>query len=75
MLMLMLILMFNILFFSTDRKIVRKSLENPHLTAPEIRLQTGMENVSTRTIQRRLNEGGLYGRRPAKKPFLKPRHV
>ncbi|XP_065650928.1 uncharacterized protein LOC136079138 [Hydra vulgaris] len=35
----------------TDRKIVRKSLENPHLTAPEIRLQTGMENVSTRTIQ------------------------
>ena len=73
--MLMLILMFNILFFSTDRKIVRKSLENPHLTAPEIRLQTGMENVSTRTIQRRLNEGGLYGRRPAKKPFLKPRHV
>ena len=71
----MLILMFNILFFSTDRKIVRKSLENPHLTAPEIRLQTGMENVSTRTIQRRLNERGLYGRRPAKKPFLKPRHV
>uniref|UniRef100_A0A915DN31 Transposase Tc1-like domain-containing protein n=1 Tax=Ditylenchus dipsaci TaxID=166011 RepID=A0A915DN31_9BILA len=40
----------------TDRKIARKSKEEPHLTAPEIREELGLNDISLRTVQRRLEE-------------------
>lgn len=47
-----------------DRKIVRKSKENPKLAAPEIREVVSANDISkTLTVQRRLNEAGLYGRK------------
>ena len=49
--------------------IIRKSVANPLLTAPEIREQVATE-VSVRTVQRQLAEKGLNGRIAAKKPFV-----
>lgn len=45
------------------------------LCAPEIKQKIGANFVSNRTIQRRLCDAGLFGRRAAKKPFLKSVHV
>lgn len=57
-------------FVRLDRRIVRKSIENPRLTAPQIRQEVGAKAISNRTVQRRLVEAGLYGRRPAEKPWI-----
>lgn len=56
-----------------DRNILRTSRSNPHLTAPNIAkeiLTPGQSNPSVRTIRRRLQDAGLHGRRPVKKPFI-----
>jgi DNA-binding Lrp family transcriptional regulator len=47
---------YDLVFFRTDRRIVRKSNENPDLTAPEIREELGLLEISVRTVQRRLTE-------------------
>src|SRR4051812_47993663 len=43
----------NTLVFSTDRRIARKSKEDPNLTAPEIREELALFDVTNRTVQRR----------------------
>lgn len=62
-------------FDRMDRRIVRKSTENPRLSAPEIRHEVGAGWISNRTVQRRLVEADLYGRRPARKPFLSKANI
>ncbi|CAJ0961218.1 unnamed protein product [Ranitomeya imitator] len=59
-----------------QRKIVRMLDKEPRLTSKQDQaaLQSEGTAVSTRTIRRRLNEKGLYGRRPRKTPLLTPRH-
>lgn len=57
-----------------DRRIVRKSMQNPKLTAPEL-LDSIKPNVSVRTVQRRLTEVGLNGRVAAKKPFVSKKNM
>ncbi|CAJ0939345.1 unnamed protein product [Ranitomeya imitator] len=59
-----------------QRKIVRMLDKEPRLTSKQVQaaLQSEGTTVSTRTIRRRLNEKGLYGRRPRKTPLLTPRH-
>lgn len=47
---------FTAFYYRTDRKIARLSKENPRLTAPEIREELKLENVSPATMRRRLNE-------------------
>jgi hypothetical protein len=44
-------------------------MQNPYLSAPAIKAELSLD-VSSRTIQRRLCEVGLNGRRPAKTPLL-----
>uniref|UniRef100_A0A915ED75 Transposase Tc1-like domain-containing protein n=1 Tax=Ditylenchus dipsaci TaxID=166011 RepID=A0A915ED75_9BILA len=58
-----------------DRMIARKSREDPNLTAPEIRTQLKLDDITVRTVQNRLMEVGLFGRRPAEKPFISPKNV
>lgn len=56
----------------TDRNILRTSRSDPHLTAQDILKEiacSGQTGPSVRTI-RRLQAGGLHGRRPVKKPFI-----
>lgn len=66
----------------------RKSKENPNLTAPEIREDLGLTNISARTVQRRLVEvyffscslqkclqQNLFGRRPAEKPWISAKNA
>lgn len=58
---------------ATDRQMVRLSKADPRKTAADIRNEvfTGNESgLSVRTVRRRLNEAGLLGRIPRKKPFL-----
>ena len=59
-----------------QRKIVQMVGKNPRLTSKQVQaaLQSEGTTLSTRTIRRRLNEKGLYGRRPRKTPFLTQRH-
>ena len=56
-----------------DRRLRLWALRNRRITgaglAVELRLHFG-KTVSARTVKRRLNEGGIYGRRPRIKPFL-----
>lgn len=56
--------------FKTDRLIGRASKKDPTLTASQIKNDLKIENVSNRTIRRRLVEHGLHGRRPSKKPLI-----
>uniref|UniRef100_A0A915DNF1 Transposase Tc1-like domain-containing protein n=1 Tax=Ditylenchus dipsaci TaxID=166011 RepID=A0A915DNF1_9BILA len=49
--------------------------ENPKLTAPEIREELKLDDITVRTVQNRLIEVGLFGRRPAEKPFISPKNV
>ena len=72
-----------------DRRIARKSREDPNLTAPEIREDLNLKNITVRTVQNRLIEVGfltftlqtdvvqvgLFGRRRAEKPFISPKNV
>lgn len=56
-----------------DRNIFRTSRSNPRLTAADIIKEiftVGDSKPSVRTVRRRLQAGGLHGRRPAKKPFI-----
>ncbi|KAL6731011.1 hypothetical protein Aduo_001925 [Ancylostoma duodenale] len=56
-----------------DRNILRLCRENPRLSATDIakEISVGLAKVpSIRTIRRRLKAGGLYARRPARKPFI-----
>lgn len=59
-----------------QRKIVRMVDKEPRLTSKQVQaaLQSEGTTVSTRTIRRRLNENGLYGRIPRKTPLLTQRH-
>jgi transposase len=57
----------------TDHVIIRSSHSNPRFTAVDIAREisgTASKTPSARTIQRRLNGEGLFGRRPVKKPFI-----
>ncbi|KAI4888813.1 hypothetical protein NFI96_005447 [Prochilodus magdalenae] len=59
-----------------QRKIVRTVDKEPRLTSKQVQaaLQSEGTTVSTRTIRRRLNEKGLFGRIPRKTPLLTQRH-
>ncbi|KAG0435929.1 hypothetical protein HPB47_018237 [Ixodes persulcatus] len=52
-----------------DRMIVAAAVEDPTLTAKEIRSELGL-TVSVSTIRERLHEAGLRSRVPARKPML-----
>lgn len=56
-----------------DKMIVREANKNPRLTAVEI-VRDFNENredkISVSTVKRRLYTGGLFGRRPSKKPLI-----
>lgn len=58
-----------------DRRLVRKSVENPKLTAPEVLSEVALGSISVRTVQRRLTEAGLHGRVAAKKPFISKKNI
>ena len=60
-----------------QRKIVRMVDKEPRLTSKQVHavLQSEGTTVSTRTIRRRLNEKGLYGRIPRKTPLLTQGHI
>uniref|UniRef100_A0A8R1DZK9 BHLH domain-containing protein n=1 Tax=Caenorhabditis japonica TaxID=281687 RepID=A0A8R1DZK9_CAEJA len=61
----------------TDRNIVRASRSNPRLSAPEVLDHVsprGSPVASVRTIRRRLNDAGMFGRRPVKKPYISDRN-
>lgn len=47
-----------------------KSQKYPLLTAPEIHAKLGLTQISIRTVQRRLEDKGLFGRVAAKKPYV-----
>lgn len=51
-----------------ERRLIRLSKNNPKMSARRIIAEVGEINVSSRTVQRRLVEASLKGRRPAKKP-------
>lgn len=53
-----------------DRRIKNLSQKDPFKSASQIKSELPYLNVSVRTIRRRLQAIGLYGRRPAKKPFI-----
>lgn len=56
-------------------RIVRLSKKNARLNAPEIRNELNLTEISSRTIQRRLDDAGLYGRRPAFKPWISSKNI
>lgn len=56
-----------------DNLIKRKCTRDPFLPASQIKAELDLP-ISSRTIQRRLVEKGLYSRRPAKKPLLTKKH-
>uniref|UniRef100_A0A8R1IZD0 HTH_Tnp_Tc3_2 domain-containing protein n=1 Tax=Caenorhabditis japonica TaxID=281687 RepID=A0A8R1IZD0_CAEJA len=61
----------------TDRNIVRASRSNTRLSAPEVLDQVsprGSPVASVRTIRRRLNDAGMFGKRPVKKPYISDRN-
>uniref|UniRef100_A0A8R1EAE2 HTH_Tnp_Tc3_2 domain-containing protein n=1 Tax=Caenorhabditis japonica TaxID=281687 RepID=A0A8R1EAE2_CAEJA len=63
--------------YLTDRKIVHASRSNPRLSAPEVLDQVsprGSPEAIVRTIRRRLNDAGLFGRRPVKTPHISDRN-
>lgn len=54
----------------TDRLLMRLSRGDPFKTAVDLSSEMPEPKLSVQTIRRRLTEQGLYGRRPAKKPFI-----
>lgn len=54
---------------ATD-KLIRCFLKNQFFTAVGIKKENPHVSISVRTIRRRLSEGKLHARRPAKKPFI-----
>lgn len=60
-----------------DKMIVRSSTNNPRLTATDIRSDLRKYrkiDVSVSTVQRRLRQKGLFGRKPCKKPLISPKN-
>jgi hypothetical protein len=55
---------------TTDRLIKRISQNDPWKSAPHIKSEIENFNLSTRSVQRRLVEAKLFGRRPARKPLI-----
>lgn len=58
---------------NVDKILVRLSKANPRLDAVQLNTQLRQYhdvNCSVTTTKRRLNEAGLFGRRPAKKPWI-----
>lgn len=53
-----------------DHLLKRISTSNPQLTANQVKKAADVVTVHDRTIRRRLNNFGLFGRRPAKKPLI-----
>ncbi|CAO4373033.1 unnamed protein product [Caenorhabditis nigoni] len=56
-----------------DRNIVRASREDPQRSSTDIQMVVKTPNEVTpslRTVRRRLQDAGLHGRRPAKKPSI-----
>ncbi|CAK9801639.1 Transposable element Tcb1 transposase [Anthophora quadrimaculata] len=53
-----------------DRRITRLSKSKPFYTASEIKNQLGLENISSRTVSRRLDENYLFSREACKKPLV-----
>nr|pir hypothetical protein ZK1251.4 - Caenorhabditis elegans [Caenorhabditis elegans] len=56
-----------------DRNILRSAREDPHRTATDIQMIISSPNEpvpSKRTVRRRLQQAGLHGRKPVKKPFI-----
>jgi transposase len=56
-----------------EKKLVNLSKSDPRKTAPELRNELEKNygvNISVSTVQRRLRENMLFGRRPAKKPLI-----
>lgn len=58
------------------RKIIRETHKNPQTTSSDLQatLQEAGVQVSTSTIRRHLNRGGLHGRIARKKPLLRAQH-
>ncbi len=60
-----------------ERLLMRRVEENRHTCSlqlsKEVESQTGV-TISCDTIRRTLQRNGMHGRRPRKKPILKPRH-
>jgi transposase len=54
----------------TERKIGMLSRQNPFWDAVKIKKKIPNVSLSVSSIRRRFNEIGLYGRKPAKKPFI-----
>lgn len=52
-----------------DKKLLRKSLCNPRLTAIDLKREEQLP-ISARTVRRRLREGGRIAMKPVKKPML-----
>lgn len=60
-----------------DRELVRLSLKNRRLTSTQLKREWGESSkvaCSSRTVRRRLDDAGLYGRVARKKPLLTERH-
>lgn len=53
----------------TDKKLVRRSLANPRMTAVDLKKEENL-TISRETIGRRLREAGRKARRPLKRPLL-----
>lgn len=61
-----------------DKIIVRTSKCDPRLTAVDIQRQINTfhgSNIHSATVQRRLRNAGLFGRRPAKKPLVSKKNL
>lgn len=58
----------------TDRLIKRMSRADPWKSGPRIIAEIDNLNISERTVRRRLVEGKLFSRRPAKKPLISARN-
>ena len=60
-----------------DRELVRFSLRKRRLTSTQLKREwneTSLVSCSSRTVRRRLDDAGLYGRVARKKPLLTDRH-
>lgn len=53
----------------TDKKLVRRSLANPRMTAVDLKNEENLP-VSRETVGRRLREAGRIAKRPIKRPLL-----
>lgn len=59
---------------TTDHRIVQLSKKDPFMTSNEILSQIN-DNVSARTVRRRLQDSGLFGRSPRKVLLLSSKNI